>query len=121
MGGLRHALEAEDSLLTQQAQEIQRLRQLEAALRGRSRRADAVGIHSAAAGATTSVASSPQAAFGLAIPSGSAMSLQDLKHHLDTGRRLRQRIAALEVALDSREEQIASLSEELQQLQCASK
>merc|ERR1711862_628491 len=88
--GLRQALEAEDNLLTQQAQEIQRLRQLEEALRGRSMRADTVGIHSAVARATTSVASSPQASFGAALPSSSAMSLQDLKHHLDTGRRLRQ-------------------------------
>lgn len=119
--GLRQALEAEDSLLTQQAQEIQRLRQLEESLRGRSRRPDAVGIPSTAAVATTSVAASPAAAVDPSSPCGSPMSLQDLKRHLDAGRRLRQRIAELEVALDSREEQIVSLSEELQQQQCASK
>merc|ERR1712060_989358 len=42
------------------------------------------------------------------------LSLEDVKLHLRTVSRLRQRISELEVALDGREEQIGALLRELQ-------
>lgn len=131
VAGLRRALAREEELLQWQATEEQRLKrlleawqpqnqELHAAVAPQALRAGSAGKRR---GGPTSVPSllqpsllQPPAAPGplgeaSALPMEGPMSLEDVKTHLGAVRRLRRRVKELEVALDTKEEQVAALNE----------